>query len=179
MWIWQGCRCSNQVFVQSRRFLLLYSLPAYNISKSPVALKKCVSALTENINKKSTKAIILRNKDGNAKNMGKRWICISSWLCVAENESSVRSINWNTDSLKTCAKLKWFICEDNWLHEEAIDQKMCSVQMEDENQSSFPLCSGIIWQKSLKIYTALLHTTAGAQYSWRRSLLETHATKNL
>lgn len=56
---------------------------------------------------------------------------------------------------------------------------MCSVQMEEENQSSVPLWSGIIWQKSLKIYTALLHTIAGGQYSGRRTLLETHATKNI
>lgn len=60
---------------------------------------RSVSTLTENIDKKPVKAVILRNRDGNAKNTGKLWICISSWLCVAKDESSVRSINRNTDSL--------------------------------------------------------------------------------
>jgi len=145
MWIWQGCRYSDHVFVQSRRFLLLYSLPAYTTSKSQVALKKYVSTLTENVDKKPMKAIILWNKDEDAKNTGKWWICISSWLCVAEDESSTRSINQNTDSLKTSAKLKWFICEDNQSCEEANDHKTCLVRMEAENQSSLPLSSGIIW----------------------------------
>lgn len=84
MWIRRGCRCSNHVFVQSRRFLLLYSLPGH-ISKCPVALKKFLSALAESINGKSTKAVILQNKDGNPKNTGEWWICISSWLWVAED----------------------------------------------------------------------------------------------
>lgn len=178
MWIRQGCRCSNHVFVQSRRFLLLYSLPG-RISKCPVALKKFVSALAESINGKSTKAVILQNKDGNPKNTGKRWICISSWLWVAEDESNIRSINQNADLLNANTKLKRFICEDNRSHEEDVDQKTSSVQMEDENQRSVSLWSGIIWQKQLKIYTTLIHTTAGGQYSWRRTLLETHTTKNL
>lgn len=138
MWIPQACRCSNHVFVQCRRFLLLYSLPGH-ISTCPVALKKCVSALTESINGKSTKAVILQNKDGNPKNTGKWWICISSWLWIAEDKSNIRSINQNADLLKASTKLEWFICEDNRSCEEDIDQKMCSAQMEGENQSSVPL----------------------------------------
>lgn len=51
--------------------------------------------------------------------------------------------------------------------------------MEDENQSSLPLYSGSVWQKQSEIYTVLLQTAAGGQQSWRRTLLETHTTKNL
>lgn len=60
-----------------------------------------------------------------------------------------------------------------------VDQKMCSVQMEDGNQSCVPLYSGTIWQKSLKIYATVLHTAAASQCSQRRALLETYITENL
>lgn len=51
---------------------------------------------------------------------------------------------------------------------------MCSVKREDGNQSCVPLYSGTIWQKSLKIYTTLLHTAAASQCSQRRTLGNIH-----